>query len=430
MTKEATPWDQDWLVLDNAAKIYPAVSTTGAPAVFRVSVELKSPIRVSLLAEALRLVLPRFPYFQVQLRRGFFWYYLQRHEEIPRLRPLSEEPGMGASTAQDSSFDLLLVRARENTIAVDFSHILTDGAGGVCFLGTLLCQYLALRGFRMADRSPYFDPAARPAREEYEDAHGRYFEGNMPAPPSLSSAYHMPETGAGPFRVITGRMATQAVLDLAHDRGASLTEYLAAVHIQSLATIRTREHASGRHRPGVIRLEVPVDMRRFFPSGTMRNFSLFVSPEVDLRLGEYTFEDIVDRVHHSMKIQLDPRQLRRQIARNVGAERSLLIRMMPLVAKDMMLAFAHNHLGHRAYSGVLSNLGRIELPETAKPHVREFGFVLRPTPAAKKSCSVISFSDTLKVTFSSLVRDTELERLFFRHLTSRGVKVAIVERSA
>jgi hypothetical protein len=63
----------DWLRLDNAAKIYPATFSDPAPAGFRLSMTLKAPIRVALLSEALRTVLRRCPYYQVHLRRGFFW---------------------------------------------------------------------------------------------------------------------------------------------------------------------------------------------------------------------------------------------------------------------------------------------------------------------------------------------------------------------
>ena len=42
-----------------------------------------------------------------------------------------------------------------------------------------------------------------------------------------------------------------------------------------------------------MRIEVPVNMRNKLPSRTMRNFSLFVLPEIDVRLGTYTFEEIL-----------------------------------------------------------------------------------------------------------------------------------------
>ena len=70
-------------------------------------------------------------------------------------------------------------------------------------------------------------------------------------------------------------------------------------------------------------------MRRFFPTKTMRNFALYASPEIDVSLGGYTFEEVVLRVHHTLRVQVDPRELGRQIGRNVKAERHPLIRAAP-----------------------------------------------------------------------------------------------------
>jgi len=64
--------NQDWLKLDNAAKIYPAVSSKDAPAVFRLSTTFDKPIRIAALQQAYASVIARCPYFQVYLRRGVF----------------------------------------------------------------------------------------------------------------------------------------------------------------------------------------------------------------------------------------------------------------------------------------------------------------------------------------------------------------------
>ena len=119
-------------------------------------------------------------------------------------------------------------------------------------------------------------------------------------------------------------------------------------------------------------------MRRFYPSRTMRNFSLYVSPEIDLRLGPYGFHEIVKRVHHSMSLQVDRRELARQIARNVRAQRNPLIRIMPLFLKDLLFSYVRERMGERPYSGVLTNLGRIVVPEEVTPHIERVWGHARP----------------------------------------------------
>ncbi|MBC8426536.1 hypothetical protein H8E07_20665 [bacterium] len=420
----------EWLTLDNAARIYPASISEWSPDVFRVSITLKAPVRVSTLASALRTVFPRFSYFQVHLRRGLFWYYLQRNDTIPELHPLSSVP-VSVMPTRRGICHLLRVQARGATIAVDFSHVLTDGAGAIRFLGTLATRYLQLLGVRIDRWDPFLDPSESPSPGEFEDAYDRYFEDGLPGPPRLSPAYHLPQAAQSLCRVITGRTPVSGMLDLARGHGVSLTEYLVALYMHSLMLVRNAgeggEHATGS---SILRIEVPVDMRRYYPTATMRNFSLFVSPELDLGLGEYSFDEIVQRVHHGMSMQVDRRELARQIARNVRVQRDPFIRITPLFLKDLLFSHVRKLFGEKLYSGVFSNLGRIVVPQEVDPHVQSFGVMLGPNPLLKTNCAALSFRDDLYVNFGSVIESRELERLFFAHIARCGVRVSVAERSS
>jgi hypothetical protein len=421
--------DQDWLTLDNAAKIYPTASSGLSPAVFRLSATLRTPVRLSALQRAADALVHRCPYYQVYLRRGLFWYYLQRHFETPRVQLLDRSP-IETIRATGRTDHLLRIQARASTIAVDFSHILTDGAGGLRFLRSLLAEYLRRCGVKVKARQDLLDPRESPVPAEAEDGHRKHFGREGPGPTNYSGAYHIADQPSRPtcYRAITGTMKTSEALSLARASGATLTEYLAALYICCLGACYEAEAQAGA-RPGrsLIRLEVPVNMRRFLPSETMRNFSLYVSPEADMRLGPYSLEELVSRVHHSMQLEVDRRELTRQISRNVGAELMPVIRATPLFVKDIVLGWAYRRLSDRIYSGVLSNLGIVDLPEEMVPHVESFGMLIAPSQAIKKTCTVLSYGDRLSATFSSIVETREVERLFFTTLVSRGVPVTVSE---
>jgi len=51
----------------------------------------------------------------------------------------------------------------------------------------------------------------------------------------------------------------------------------------------------------------------------MRNFSLFVTPEIDFRLGKYSFEEILKIVYHKMQVETDEKLINKIISRNVGS---------------------------------------------------------------------------------------------------------------
>jgi hypothetical protein len=425
----SSPPDPSWLPLDNAAKIYPTASSKLSPAVFRLSARLRAPIRLSALQQAVDALVRRCPYYQVHLRRGLFWYYLQRHADTPRVQLLDGSP-LAAMPEPGRTGHLLRVRARQRTIAVEFSHILTDGAGALRFLSSLLAEYLRRCGIPVARRPDLLDPRESADPQEAEDGHRKHFGKGGPGPAGYAAAYHLAEEPPRQryWRILTGRMPTSRMLALAREKGITLTEYLTGLYMFCLGRLYEAEvRDGGRPSSSVVRLEVPVNMRRFFPSVTMRNFSLYVSPEADMRLGPYSLEELVQRVHHSMQLEVDRRELSRQITRNVGAELRPVIRATPLFVKDIFLGWLYHHLSARIYSGVLSNLGRIELPAEMANQVESFEIVMSPGRTTKKTCTVISYQDELAVTFSSIVESRELERLFFTTLAGSGIAVRVSE---
>ena len=335
--------DNDWLKLDNAAKVYPSTSTEKSPAAFRLQVSMKKPVNLFFLQKALKITIKRCPYYQVYLKRGFFWYYLQKHQAVPKIELLAPIPNFKIVSGR-KAFHLLLVSIKKNIIAIDFSHIIADGSGAMRFFLTLIYEYLKLQGIKIERNENILNTAEPPEISEFEDAHRKYFQDGMPGPGNLSAAYHL---NGRPLKnqkysVITGILDLKKILDLAHLKNVTVTEYFTALYMYSLEQIRQTEiREKKKSERSIIRLEVPVNLRQFYQSATMRNFSLYVSPEIDLKLGDFSFEDILKIVHHSMQMQINGKELSRQISRNVGAELNPIIRSMPLFIKDQYLSFVY-----------------------------------------------------------------------------------------
>lgn len=422
--------EDDWLRLDNAAKIYPASETDATPAVFRISVTLAEPVRIRELQQALDRIIARVPYYQVHLRRGFFWFYLNRHSDPIRVRPLPESP-VSQILLRRRNEQLLRVYARGGTVAVDFSHVLTDGYGAMRFLASLIVDYLRLIGHEIDPGPLLMNPGEPVPREEYEDAFQGLYRPGVPKAPDLEPAYHV---GGVPllrgYRTVAGRMPVAEALAAAKRRGVTLTEYLVALYMDSIADVyRHQANHVIKPRHKIIRIEVPVNMRRRYPSQTMRNFSLFVSPEIDMRLGSWSLDEITKRVHHEMNIQIDPNELARQIARNVGGERNALVRILPRVVKYAYLSYLRHTIGERSYSGVVSNLGRFILPDAARPFVKAVGFTLGPNLGYKTCVAVVSYGDELYVTLGSVIQNRAVERGLFRRVAADGVQLIVSEEA-
>lgn len=67
-----------WRKLDNAALAFPAVTGKNDTRVFRFYCELKEEIKEENLQEALERTLEKYPLFRAVLRKGLFWFYLER----------------------------------------------------------------------------------------------------------------------------------------------------------------------------------------------------------------------------------------------------------------------------------------------------------------------------------------------------------------
>lgn len=415
-----------WMRLDNAAKIYPAIKTQELTSVIRISAELQERIKARQFNEAIHAIEDRFPYYKVKLKPGFFWYYLE-YENLP-VR-VKADSGIPCRTFQKDEL-MYRILVKENKISVEFSHILTDGTGAFEFLKTLLLIYFEKCGLNLPQEIPFFHPDESAEEEEYEDAFNRYFKETTAPHIRVPDAFHLPfnlKPKKPRFDVLLGIIpAVSEIIKRAKDYNVSLTEYLIAVYLHSLQEVyydlTPREKRISDKK---IRIEVPVNLRKMFPSKTMRNFTLYVMPEIDLRLGKYTFDELVKTVYHQMQLETDKKLINKMISRNVGGERNPFIRSIPLMIKSIILSKLYLR-GTSKYSGVLTNLGKIDISPELNKLVKRFVFI--PPPANKRlkvNCGVAGFGNKLVLSFGNIAASKKLEKYFFSFLTSQGIPVKI-----
>ncbi len=417
-----------WMPLDNAAKIYPAVQSKELTIVFRISAILNDPVNYTCLIRAIQKAESRFPYFKVTLKKGFFWYYLE-HVDRP-LSPVADLHGYCRSfffPRRENPF-LLRITVIRNTLSVEFSHILTDGAGALAFLTALLAAYFSEKGPEVP-AVPGFKPDEPMSAEEFEDAYNRYFKSDVPPVVNYTKAFHLPFdlNKKTPFHILSAFIDLCDILSKSREKGLSITEYLVSVYLFILQEMYHELPRYSRYRRRkIVRIQVPVNLRKIYPTLSMRNFSLFVLPEIDLRLGKYTFDEIVKIVYHTMQLETDEKVINKIIARNVGSEKNLFVRGIPLFIKNLILRWKYYSKGPNQYSGVVTNLGKVDLPVDMAGQINRLVFI--PPPPNRKlkvNCGVIGFQDKLVVTFGNITTSLELEEKFIRFLTGQGIHVKL-----
>ncbi|HHV04196.1 MAG: hypothetical protein WCQ69_03330 [Bacteroidales bacterium] len=414
-----------WYPLDNAAKIFPAITNDEVTSVFRISVVLLHKIHIKSLFAAVRTIEKRFPYYRVCLKKGFFWYYL---ESAYFLTPVVVDDKMPCRRFEKES-QLMRVLVADNRISVEFSHLLTDGGGALEYFKTLLTLYFQNRDIEIKRPLSVIDISENPDPEEFEDAYNRFFKENIPVNTRRPRAFHLPYSlSIKPrLKVLSARVSTAALKEKASEKGVNITVYLTSVYLYAMQQLYEDPSIPRRKKKtGKLSIQIPVNLRNLYPSKSMRNFSLFVLPEIDCGLGHYSFDEILKTVYHQMQLETDRKLVSKILSRNVGSERKILIRTIPLFLKNSVLRINHRTMGCNQYSGVLSNMGVLVFPPEIQEHI-ESVMVIPPPPnkMIKAGCGIIGYKDRISVTFVNITRSRELEKHFFRFLTKEHIPVTI-----
>jgi len=413
-----------WMRLDNAAKIFPSVASDRLTHWFRLAVRFSTEVNPKTLTRALHAIVPRFPSFRVRLRPGFFWYSLVEDSDLPAVYPESASPCM---EFKKPARGLYRVRWFGKRMAVEFHHALTDGVGGLVFLRALVAEYLVLTGISAQDEEDVRRVTKVPDTREGRDDFQTLFDPAFPRYETWDKAFH-PRTELlpkGSYAVTTGRVPLGATLSMARERGASLTEFLAATLIAAFQDgFLALPALERRRRARPLRIVLPINLRPMFDSATLRNFFVVVPVEIDLRLGPYDFDEIVRKVHHQLQAEMDAKLLKKQIMRNLRGELHPVARLLPLPVKALILRGVFGAYEKR-HTASLSNLGRVSWPPPWSDHISDAEFTPPPSPHCRVNAGVVSFGDTLSVTFGNLSFDPSVEKAFFTRLRRQGLPVAV-----
>ena len=414
-----------WMKLDNAAKIYPAAKRRNWNNFFRISATLTEPVDVAVLRSALDVTARRFPSIAVRLRRGMCWYYL---EQIPHSPAIQEEKSCPLAHApfhevRQCAFRVLVYH---NRFAVEFFHALTDGTGGLTFFKTLLAEYLSQKyGLTIPAGDGVLGRLEEPDAEELEDSFLRY-AGNIKASRKEATAWHLTGTPEkdGFKDLVTLMIPAPVLKECAKAHGVTVTELLCAAMMQAICQLQAEKVPQRRLRKPV-KVLLPVNLRNLFPSKTLRNFASYITPEVDPRMGDYTFDEICAAVHHRMGLENNPQTMRAKFAANVASEQSPLLRVMPLFIKNLAMKAVFDTVGECKSCLCLSNLGVVRLPEVMAPYVARMDFIIGVQAKAPHNCGVLTWNDTVYINCIRSIREPELELHFYRVLHQLGLPVKV-----
>ena len=409
--------NQTWFPLDNAAKIYPLIMNYNWMMIFRVSVYLKKEIVPCVLQMALDRTIKRFPYFATTVKKGFFFHYL----DGCNFRFAAEEertlPCSGINLSKQDSRSLRVIYYK-NRISCEFFHLLTDGTGGMCFLKTLTAEYLKLTGEKIAYENDVLDINAPPEDAEAANDFPIADAPSKDKKKKNKSSDALQISGRRAFilpsRVLHFEFETDKLKNWAENEKATVTELLVTLLFFACRhTIRKKINVDS-----CIQIQVPVNMRNFYPSKTLRNFSMFCIIKIPYR-NVMDFDSVLNEVKTQMKTGTSKSELDKSMAFANNAVKNC--KYIPLFIKKYLVRWGYNIIGEKNTTTTLSNLGVASLPENMKNSVDKFDFVLGIPSRNKYNCSVVSYRDKTVLSLIKTIKNEEFELYLKELLESRGI---------
>ncbi len=422
--KQQNAKEHIWYKLDLSANVYPTLQRRTFSNVFRISLSLKDEIQPDILQKALDQTLKRFPMYKVALRKGVFWRYFEPNDRPgPFVMPDIQNPCMPMHFRSNNRY-LIRIYYYRTRISLEMFHSLSDGNGALYLLRTLTAVYLRMLGYDIPNGCGVLDIHEAPDPAEFEDAYMKYATSKVLPPRSQPKAYRIRGT-LEPFHtlnILCGVIPVDQLLKVSKSYQVSVTAYLNAVLLYALMQ-KQKADRPFRERP--LKLAMPVNLRSFFPSNTLRNFISMVYPSIDPRMGDYTFEEILQQVHHYMRYYINNKFLNADITTNAATQKHPLIRIVPLCIKDFVVRRFYIRVQDCQSTAGLTNLGVIRLSPQLQEHVTRFDVLMGQPFSARTNCAIVSYQNLLTINFTSSIQETDVEMYFFRKLIADGIPVKI-----
>lgn len=411
--------DIKWRRLDNSAKIFPLSSSKKYSSVYRLSAIMKENINPKILEEAVNIVIQKYNFFKVRLKKGFFWYYYEDNSKKVNVEEEVEYPCKYIDPNLNNNY-LFKVTYFERKINIDIFHSLTDGSTATQFFKEIVYTYIELMYPKKFTKEYRSD---RKISNDTEDSYLKNYDRKTKKDNDSKKAYILKGKKI-PFNAIA---ATHVMIDLnklkeiAKNNGVTITQYLTAILIYSIYTKNYKKSKSKKP----IKICVPVNLKKYFKSQTVNNFFSYITVEANMQKEEMQkFENILSFVKQSFEHKLQDKEIMKTMSSNVKLGNNTFIRLIPLFLKIIIVRLSYIEI--RKYTTTtFSNIGRMGIISNYTEYIDNFLFLIAPDTAEKIKCSAWSYEDKMTFTFTSILDNKEIEEGFCDFLKSQGINITI-----
>ena len=411
-----------WLRLDNAGKIFPYVSKKNFANVFRVSFYLKETVKPDVLQNAVDDLKYRFPTFFVKMRTGIFWYYYEVNERKFEVKKETAFLCSYKSKNKNNGY-LLEILYYQNRISIELFHAITDASGALELAKAIVYRYLELLGVKLEDElNEVIKIGSDPKLNESVDSFFENYNGakldRFKTPKAFlikGTKFFVPGNG-----LIVGRVNSNDLVNLAHKYDCSVTQFISAVMFRAIHLYMKRHQAKNTAPLSIV---LPVNMRKYYNSETLRNFSLYiyliqqVKPNLELK-------DFIESIKSCYEEQLNIDNLQATLNANMQIESSYALKLCPLFLKILACKIGYNKIAGGLSTISLSNIGILKAPKSLLDNIESAEFIAAGA-STSHSCCVISCGNVTKISITRVIQELDIEKEFFSYLSSLGLDVTV-----
>lgn len=410
-----------WKRLDNVSKIFPATSNNKDTKVLRLACELNDDVEPTILQNALDMTMESFPLYRSVLRRGVFWYYFEMGDLKPTVT-IESNPVCAPIYINNKRNLLFRVFYYKKRINLEVFHALSDGAGCIWFLESLIYYYMTLKYKddlpKEIDKINYKASISQKMDDSFERNFNKDLDYRRTFKPNNKKAYQIKGTRnqENRMRLIEGTLSVKAILELTHKYDTTLTIFLTSLFLYSIY----KDMPSNKANQPIV-LSVPINLRQYYDSYTSRNF--FSTMDVSYTFGKNSneLEDVIESVKETFQKELTKENLDLHLYRFMSLEKNPIARVIPLPLKDIALKIA-DYFNDRRITTSISNIGQIKMPPEFSDYINKF---MLSVSARRPKITLSSYKDNLVISFTSPFENTDIQRIFFQFLTNNGIDVEI-----
>ena len=400
--------------IDSASILFLAQMRRDHSNIFRFSVELTETVCPKTLQQAVNAIHPRFPTLIAGFRSGLFHYIQVPSKFPPTVQP---DPGCLITMSREELHRCAYrVYYQGNRISIEAFHALTDGHGAIASLTALTAEYLRLKhGIHTTAEDTLIDLTLPTQPHETEDSFLRYTGDHSRHVPSRF-AYQLPggKLPRETIHVCRYNLPVNTLLETARRHGTTVNTLLSTLMADTIMEIQKRQSPK-KLLP--VRIMVPVNLRKLFPSRTLRNFSYYVLPTLEPETAGKPLRERLHSFHSQIETQLQKDQLSAVITNNVRLQNSWYFRIIPLPIKCILMRLICSFFGERTSSITVTNLGNVQLPQSVAKYVTHMEVTLTPRILSPYGCTVLSYNGNLSIHISRFTENRQLEDIFFQKLT-------------